>query len=105
MNLKTQRLVCLGIFTVALVNFAAFWLIAVYLGGDAVNGKVQGDHFYLMSHGKYTEVSRAVFDYSKWHVYSVWITHPLAFIAGFWYYRLRDQARPDNAKPVNQRGE
>ena len=60
MNTNTQRHICAAIFIVAFLNFVLFWLLAVYLGGDAINGKIQGDHFYLMAHGKFTEVSEAV---------------------------------------------
>jgi purine-cytosine permease-like protein len=90
MSTRIQRNICLGIFSVAMINFVAFWAIAVYLGGDAVNGKIQSGHFFLMSHGGYTEVSQAVFDYSRWHVYSTWVTHPLGLAAAYWYYRVRD---------------
>ncbi len=88
MSIKTRRYLCIGIFILAFVNFAAFWLIAVYLGGDAINGRITDGHYFLMAHGRYTEVSAAVFTYSKWHVYSVWITHPLAFLAALAYFRL-----------------
>lgn len=91
MSTRIQPYICLGMISTAMINFVAFWAIAVYLGGDAVNGKIQSGQFYLMSHGKYTEVSQAVFDYSRWHVYSVWVTHSLAFAAAFWYYRVRDR--------------
>lgn len=75
----------------AFVNFLAFFLIALYLGGDAWNGKVDGGRYFLMSHGKYTEVSQAVWTYSWWHVISVCITHPLAFVGAFiaWGFRGR----------------
>jgi hypothetical protein len=91
MNNKMKRRICLWIFGIGIVNFVLFWLVAVYLGGDAVNGKVVAGHYYLMSHGRYTEVSEAIFAYSRWHVYSTWITHPLALVAGYWYYRLKDE--------------
>ena len=91
MEIKVQRYMCIGVFIGALVNFVAFWLIAVYLGGDAVNGRAVGEHFYLSSHGKLTEVSESVWNYSKWHVYSVWVTHPLGLLAAFLYLRLRKQ--------------
>ncbi len=89
MNNKTKSLISQWIFGIACANFLVFWLIAVCLGGDAVNGKIDHGHYYLMSHGDYTEVSKEIFTYSKWHVYSIWITHPLAFIAAYWYGRFR----------------
>ena len=47
-----------------------------------MNGKAQAGRFYLASHGKYTEVSRRTWTYSKFHTISVWITHPLAILGG-----------------------
>lgn len=88
MSIKARRYLCIGFFVLAFVNFTAFWLIAVYLGGDAVNGRIADGHYFLMAHGRYTEVSAAIFNYSKWHVYSTWITHPLAFVAALVYLRL-----------------
>ncbi len=39
--------------------FAVFWIVSVIAGGDAVNGKIEDGRYYLCSHGKYTQVSRA----------------------------------------------
>ena len=89
MSVKTKRYIYVSVFIIAFVNFIAFWLIAVYLGGDAVNGKIADGHFYLSSHGKLTEVSEALWNYSRWHVYSTWVTHSLAFLAAFLYFRAR----------------
>lgn len=86
----TLHAACISVIVIALLNFVAFWIAAVYLGGDAVSGKLDQGHFYLMSHGHYTEVSGRVFTYSKWHTYSVWLTHSLAFIAA--YFLLRTKA-------------
>jgi len=38
--------------------------MALYLGGDAENGRVQAGYFYLASHGNLTEVSKAIFSCS-----------------------------------------
>ncbi len=45
------------LFFTAWLNFAVFWLVAVLIGGDAISGNVQGNHYYVSSHGKLTEVS------------------------------------------------
>jgi hypothetical protein len=65
------------------LNFVVFCIVAIAIGGDAINGKTVGGHFYLASHGKLTEVSEAVFTYSRWHVFSLIVTHPLAMITGY----------------------
>ena len=70
------------IFAVAFINFFLFIIGTVILGGDALNGKVVGDHYYLANHGQLTEVNAFVFMYSKIHAISIFITHPLAGIAG-----------------------
>ena len=48
-------------------NFFAFTAIAMYLGGDAINGYVKDGHYFLAMHGHAVEVSRDMFTYSKWH--------------------------------------
>jgi hypothetical protein len=71
---------------VALLNFFSFIFISIYLGSDAWNGKEDQGHFYLNSHGHYTEVSEKVFQYSKTHAYSMWTTHSLAIFSGAFFY-------------------
>jgi hypothetical protein len=72
-----------------MLNFLIFAAVAIYLGGDAVNGKVEGDRYYLFGvrteSGRkvYTEVSERVFTYSRWHVYSIFVTWPLVMVAAF----------------------
>ena len=88
----SSALICLMV--VAVLNFLVFFAVALYLGGDAANGKIDDGHFYLGSHGHYTEVSARVFAYSKWHTYSVWLTHSAAFIAACWLW-LRDRTAPN----------
>ena len=65
-----------------LSNFLAFIAVAGSLGGDALNGKIVDGHFFLGSHGHFTEVTQAVFNYSAWHARSLFFTHPLAFLLG-----------------------
>ncbi len=69
---------------VGLLDFVSFLIGASYLGGDAVNGKIDGGRYYLYGpyHGMkaYHEVSQAVFDYSRWHAYSLMIIWPLMIV-------------------------
>jgi hypothetical protein len=85
---------------IGILNFASFFIIALSLGGDAVNGKREVGKYYLCEHGHYTEVSQAVFKYSKLHVYSVWITHPLALLGGFFLNRERKRQQTKPAAPL-----
>jgi hypothetical protein len=82
--LKTGRILAGLAFAAALANFAAFAYISMRLGGDAVNGMVKDGHYFVMAHGKYTEVSKEDWTYSLWHARSVWVTHPLGLL-GAWY--------------------
>jgi hypothetical protein len=74
---------------VALTNFAAYVIVASILGGDAINGRVEGGRYYLAMQGHSTEVSRAVFEYSRWHTYALWLTFAVAIIIGFVDHRRR----------------
>jgi hypothetical protein len=68
------------LFAIGILNFTSFFIISLVIGGDAVNGKTEGGKYYVSEHGHDTEVSRSVFDYSRFHAHSVWVTHPLAFV-------------------------
>jgi hypothetical protein len=67
---------------IAFINFAAFCIVAVSIGGDAINGRIENGHYYLASHGQLTEVSPEVWTYSKYHAISVFITHPIGILVG-----------------------
>ena len=77
------------IIALGLLNFLTFVAISLYLGGDAVNGKVEQGHFHLWGYGLrsgvkgYKEVTEGVFSYSRWHVYSIFATWPLVMAAGY----------------------
>lgn len=63
-----------------LLNFVVFVAIASYLGGNAINGKVEDGRYFLGSHGNYTEVSYEIFVYSKIHTIIFLIMHILPFL-------------------------
>jgi hypothetical protein len=70
---------------VALLDFVLFLAGALYFGGDAVNGKIAPGRYYLWGYHSgmkgYIEVSHTIFQYSKWHAYSVLVTWPLMLVA------------------------
>ena len=86
--IRRVRITSLLMIVIGLLNFLVFVAISLYLGGDAVNGKAEGGHYYLYGYGLrtglkgYTEVTEQVFNYSKWHVYSIFITWPLVMVGG-----------------------
>lgn len=90
---------CNMVLAVGMLNFLIFMAGAIYLGGDAVNGKVDGGRYYLFGvrteSGRkvYTEVTEPVFAYSRWHVYSLFVTWPLVMAAGFVRYKKRLSGR------------
>jgi hypothetical protein len=66
-------------FALAVINFTSFMAVNLYLGGDASNGYTKNGHYFLGSHGHYTEVASDVWTYSYYHSHSVWVTHLLVF--------------------------
>ncbi len=85
----------------AVVNFVAFFAVAVSIGGDALSGKAEGGRYYLSNHGVLTEVSPAVYTYSSVHTVSILVTHgvtvgwALVLLARGEFY----EARPPNDIP------
>jgi hypothetical protein len=79
---------------VALLDFIFLFALSVYIGGDAVNGKIENGKYLVWGYNYhsgvkgYTEVSRAVYDFSKWQVYSVWATWSAMFLGTVLYKRL-----------------
>jgi hypothetical protein len=91
---NTPRWLLLTIVFAGAANFVVFFIVAIAIGGDAVNGCVRNGHYFVASHGRYTEVSRAIFNYSRWHVYSVFITQTAAILAGI-VYQAQKMTKPD----------
>jgi hypothetical protein len=88
------------LFNVAIMNFLLFFVIDLIIGGDALNGKVEGRHYYLGNHGQYTEVNYFVFLYSWLHAASLFITHPLGMLAALMggSHQMTGRARSRAAK-------
>jgi len=85
-----------------LANFAVFFIVALTLGGDAINGKAEGGRYFLANHGKLTEVSREIYDYSRYHAISLFITHPIAFLAGWRAKVAQDRSRERSRRAGSQ---
>jgi hypothetical protein len=81
-------------------NFIAFGIASLWFGGDAIEGRVIGGHYFLNYKGHFTEVSRAVFVYSGWHAFSVFITFPLAWIIGLALGTVGRDDAPRKHRPV-----
>lgn len=79
MNQKLSLFACV-IRYAAILNFFAFIMALLFLGGDALNSKQEAGRYFLGQHGKMTEVSAAVFAYSKWHAISSMLLIPVAML-------------------------
>ena len=66
------------------VNFGAYILIAILIGGDAINGHAESGRYYLAMHGHLTQVSRSVFEYSRWHTYLLWSHTAILIVLEIW---------------------
>jgi hypothetical protein len=64
-----------------ILNFVVFCTVALMIGGDALNGKVENERYFVADKNHYREVSPAVFQYSRLHAVSVLITIPVVVIA------------------------
>ena len=68
---RRVRTACWAVVALGTLNFIIFVAIATHLGGDALNGKVEGGHYYLYGAGtesgrkSYFEVNEHTFNYSK----------------------------------------
>jgi hypothetical protein len=88
------------IFFAAIVNFIAFSVISSRIGGSAMNGYTHDGHYFVGSHGAYTEVSAETWQRNRLHGRSVGVSYVLA-IGSFLlvqygptlYRRLRRGAR------------
>ncbi len=76
-----------------LINFGLFVAGTLFFHGDAVSGYAGSGHYYLAEKHRVTEVSRTVFLYSRWHVWSVWLTWPVAMLLAWLIGRRRKRSR------------
>ena len=85
MSERIANLISYGV----LLNFMSFIAMDNVLGGDALNGKYGGGHYFLNNHGHFTEVSRGVFIYSAVHATSAFLG-----IAGMlWFGRSASRSK------------
>jgi hypothetical protein len=67
---KRAKWIIYPLMTSAMVNFFAFVLASLYLGGDALNGYVRSGRYFVCAHGACSEVSSTIWHYSYWHAYT-----------------------------------
>ncbi len=84
MKTKSSRVArfCTFLVVAGLLDFALFVGGSIFLGGDAINGKIEDGQFLVGGKGVYVPVSPAIWTYSYVHSISLWITHPIAVLGG-----------------------
>lgn len=93
------KILCQGLFAITILNFFVFFVVATLIGGDAFNGKIEDGKYYVASKGTYTEVSKAVFTYSRCHVYSLFVTFAAGICAMAVWSRASKRAGKDKEYP------
>ena len=78
-----------ALFVIALLNFFVFANVALIIGGDAINGKIENGVYFVAGNGGLTKVSHSVWIYSYWHAISVFVTFPLGFLGMALYDRRK----------------
>jgi hypothetical protein len=76
-----MKRVAIAIRYLAILNFTALVLGMIFLGGDALNGHVVDGRHYLSGHGKLTEVSPDVFQYSRLHIIASFVLLAIAALS------------------------
>lgn len=93
------------ILIICILNFIAFFIGSSVIGGSAPNGYEKDGRYFLSEHGKETEVTKQVWDYSLWHTRSLIVTHPLAMILTLilgmkWDEKRKQKIKQDKANKV-----
>lgn len=69
----------------SLLLFFSFVGIGMYLGGEALNGKIEAGQHFLSWHGHYTPVSKNIYQYSYVHGIVAFSLIPISMAASFFF--------------------
>ena len=94
---RVVRYFAYTLFVIGMLNYASFVIIAFFIGGDAVRNPPEDGRYYVSEHGRRTQVSRSVYEYSLFHAHSVWGTHPLIVFGAYMLYGEKQKRRPKPA--------
>ena len=83
------------IFYLGMLNFMLFFLSALLLGGDGLNGKVEAGRYYLGNHGAYTEVIYPVYWLSRFWGIALLVTWPLVILSALLAWGVNHSSRDD----------
>jgi hypothetical protein len=65
---------------ICIVNWMAWGVISIFIGGTAWHGKVEGGKYFFLNHSHYVQVSPSVFEYSRIHGYFAFAGLGLFFV-------------------------
>ena len=96
-GISAVRTLATAVGLLALLNLAVYVAVAIALGGDAINGHAAAGHYYLSMHGRLTEVTQRVFQFSRWYTYLLFLHFGIAFVLQLWLWvRSRAPRTPNN---------
>jgi len=72
----------LALFLFGLLNIAVFAALGLVIGGSALHGKIEKGRYFVADHGRFTEVSPAMWFFSYYHTKSIDVTHTLGMLSG-----------------------
>ncbi len=84
------------IIKITLINFTIYTVIAIIIGGDAVNGYARDGHYFLRLGGYINEVGYPLFLYSKIHTYILITNYALFLLFMVYYYIKKGSAKSKN---------
>jgi hypothetical protein len=87
---KRAKCVIYSTMALAVPNFIFFWFETFYLGGDALNGYVKLNHYFVCAHGACTEVSKTTWTFSYWHAMSAYFGIMLIFVEAAIFVNTKD---------------
>jgi hypothetical protein len=67
-------------FVVGVSNYGIWLKESLDLGGNALSGEVRDGHYYVANKGRYVEVAPDVWEHSRVHTLSIFVTQPLMLI-------------------------
>jgi hypothetical protein len=81
---KRKKIYALLCFLV-MINLFVYFVISDFMGGNAINGKIENGHYYLWGYSvtkgskDFTEVSKLVFYYSESHFFVTYLSCAIMF--------------------------
>jgi hypothetical protein len=91
MHPTKRRLLYFCIAVIGFINAFVFLAINAFFLGGGVASEIRNGHYYLNNHGRFTEVSRAVYLYADIHFWVTWILILIGSFAVGRAVRLRRQ--------------